>query len=107
MVGALPIAVEQKKRPQGHGYVDARVDRQNPFLPEGTRLRGHEFHYSRLCSGEDPGETVLDLARGVGLGGGRDGLHVKNVVASYTHLHALGTPEWATGLVASVGGGVC
>jgi len=106
MVGALPIAVEQKKRPQGHGYVSARVDRSNPFLPEGTELRGHEFHYSRLRSGEDPGETVFEMRRGVGIGGGRDGIHVRNVVASYTHLHALGAPEWAPGLLSAVTGGL-
>ena len=28
-----------------------------------------------------------------------DGLCYKNVLATYTHLHALGSPEWADGLV--------
>jgi cobyrinic acid a,c-diamide synthase len=38
MVGALPVAVEQTGRPQGHGYVSARVDAPNPFLHEGSVL---------------------------------------------------------------------
>ncbi|MBI4880843.1 MAG: cobyrinate a,c-diamide synthase [Planctomycetes bacterium] len=105
MVGALPIAVEQTKRPQGHGYVRAVVDGANPFLPEGTELCGHEFHYSRLRSGGGSAPTVLRLERGVGLGGGRDGLRVGSVVAAYTHLHALGAPEWAAGLVSAAAGG--
>jgi len=98
MVGALPIVVEHTPRPQGHGYVAATVDRANPFFPVGTRLLGHEFHYSRVA---DPagGETAFAVERGAGLGRGRDGLAVGNVVATYMHLHALGTPAWAGGLV--------
>ena len=105
MVGALPFVVEQHKKPQGHGYVEATVDAANPFLPEGTRIRGHEFHYSRLGQGARQTDTVLHLDRGVGTGAGRDGVRVANVVATYTHLHALGTPQWAPGLVRAAAGG--
>ncbi len=100
MVGALPVVVEQTRRPQGHGYVAATVDRANPFFPAGTRLVGHEFHYSRVA-GAPAGDTVLAVERGAGLGGGRDGLAANNVVATYMHLHALGTPGWAEALVAA------
>jgi cobyrinic acid a,c-diamide synthase len=98
MVGALPIVVEHTGRPQGHGYVAATVDGWNPFFPVGTRLLGHEFHHSRVvsCTGAD---TALDLERGAGLGGGRDGLVVGGVVATYMHLHALGAPGWAAAVV--------
>lgn len=103
MVGALPVVVEHTERPQGHGYVAVRVDAQNPFLPAGTRLAGHEFHYSRLTA--PPAiDTVLAMERGNGLGQGRDGLKVGNVVASYTHLHALGVPEWAPSMVQAARG---
>jgi cobyrinic acid a,c-diamide synthase len=98
MVGALPIVVEHTARPQGHGYTAARVDRANPFFAVGTRLVGHEFHYSRVV-GAVRAETALAVERGVGLGRGRDGVAVGNVVATYSHLHALGTPGWAAGLV--------
>jgi cobyrinic acid a,c-diamide synthase len=98
MVGALPLVVEHTPRPQGHGYMAATVDRANPFFPVGTRLLGHEFHYSRP-SGVPGGETALAVERGVGLGGGRDGLAAGNVVATYMHVHALGTPAWAPALV--------
>jgi cobyrinic acid a,c-diamide synthase len=107
MVGALPIRVERTPRPQGHGYVSARVDRQNPFLDPGTELRGHEFHYSRLLDNGDRVDTVLSLDRGTGVGKGRDGLQVGNVVASYTHLHALGAPTWAPSLVEAAQRGGC
>jgi cobyrinic acid a,c-diamide synthase len=98
MVGALPVAVEHTDRPQAHGYAAAVVDRKNPFFPVGTRLLGHEFHHSRAVGpiGED---TALAVERGVGLGRGREGLTTGNVLATYLHLHALGTPGWAPALV--------
>jgi len=98
MVGALPIVVEHTGRPQGHGYMAATVDGWNPFFPVGTRLLGHEFHHSRVVSSSGA-DTALDVERGAGLGGGRDGLVVGGVVATYMHLHALGTPAWAGSLV--------
>ena len=30
---------------------------------------------------------------------GLDGICYKNVLATYTHLHALGCPEWAEGMI--------
>jgi len=98
MTGVLDLVVEQRKRPQGHGYVEAEVDRSNAFFRRGTRMRGHEFHYSRVVAGADAGATMLSLRRGRGVGMNRDGLVVGRVWASYLHLHALGCPEWAEAL---------
>ncbi len=98
MAGVLDLVVEQTDRPQGHGYEVGVVTRPNPFFAEGTELRGHEFHYSRVVSGG--GERVLEVRRGCGLGGGRDGLVNGRVWASYLHLHAGATPDWAEGFLA-------
>jgi cobyrinic acid a,c-diamide synthase len=95
MAGVLDLVVEQTARPVGHGYVEAEVDGTNAFFERSTRLRGHEFHYSRIRSGKDAEATCLRLRRGQGIGRGRDGVAVGNVWASYLHLHALGTPAWA------------
>lgn len=101
MAGVLPFEVEVLARPQGHGYTELTVDRPNPFFSLGTRLSGHEFHYSHLMAGDDLPPTVCAVRRGAGCGHGRDGVLVNNVWASYTHLHAVATPEWAAGLVAA------
>jgi cobyrinic acid a,c-diamide synthase len=95
MAGVLDLVVEQAARPQGHGYVVAEVARDNPFFARGARLRGHEFHYSRVVAGTDAESTTLRLERGQGVGARRDGLVKGRVWASYLHLHALGTPSWA------------
>ncbi|MDQ5988029.1 MAG: Cobyrinate a,c-diamide synthase [Syntrophus sp. SKADARSKE-3] len=102
MVGALPVSFAMERRPQGHGYTVVEVDRQNPFFPVGTRLRGHEFHYSRLIGRPGEGcETVYNIIRGTGMGGGRDGIIHKNILAGFIHLHALGAPKWASGMLAA------
>ncbi len=104
MAGVLDLEVEQCARPQGHGYAVAEIDRGNPFYPVGTTVRGHEFHYSRVAAGSDATATAARLARGVGLGGGRDGVVRQNVWASYVHVHVGGCPEWAQGFLAAARG---
>jgi cobyrinic acid a,c-diamide synthase len=101
MAGALPIVVEHTPRPQGHGYTQARVDESNPFIAVGTVLRGHEFHYSKITEAPVNLKTVMAMDRGTGIGDGRDGIRVGNVVATYTHLHALAVPDWAAGMVSA------
>jgi cobyrinic acid a,c-diamide synthase len=98
MVGAIPAEVELSRRPQGHGYVVAEVIKENPLFPVGLTVRGHEFHHSRLI--ETKGlDFAYRMRRGRGIKGEVDGITYKNVFAAYTHLHALGTPEWAEALV--------
>jgi cobyrinic acid a,c-diamide synthase len=99
MVGALPLTFVLEKRPQGHGYTQIRVCKENPFFPIGTRLKGHEFHYSRVLDW-DAGRTppVFEMIKGFGLDGKGDGIVYKNILATYTHLHASGSPDWARAL---------
>jgi cobyrinic acid a,c-diamide synthase len=99
MAGVLPFDVEVCASPQGHGYADLAVDSPNPFFAQGTVLRGHEFHYSRILLDGAPPPTAFSVSRGEGCFGRRDGVIAGNVLASYIHLHAAATPEWAAGLV--------
>lgn len=97
MAGVLPVKVELFEKPQGHGYCDLEVDTPNAFYQAGARIRGHEFHYTAVAEGSCP--SAFEVKRGVGCFGKRDGLTVGNVLASYTHVHALGTPEWISGMI--------
>jgi cobyrinic acid a,c-diamide synthase len=100
MVGLLPYDFLMGQSPQGHGYTILEVDGDNPYFPPGTRLKGHEFHYSRLQPEPGPeANLVFRMTRGTGISGQRDGFVYKNVLATYTHLHALGAPDWAPALV--------
>jgi cobyrinic acid a,c-diamide synthase len=100
MVGVLPVTFGFQKKPQGHGYVKIETVRENPFFEVGEALRGHEFHYTRLEShrAEEVG-FAFDVGRGFGFDGKHDGMCRYNVLASYTHVHALGTASWAPAVV--------
>lgn len=100
MVGVLPVVFTVSERPQGHGYTVVRVEGENPYFDVGTEIRGHEFHYSRVLRwcGTDK-DLVFGMKRGTGFKGKRDGLCYKRVLATFTHIHALGTPGWAKAMV--------
>jgi len=102
LTGILPGDFVLLPRPQGHGYTELETVGDNPFYTVGEVLRAHEFHYTRF---EPSAEAELNYAfrvrRGIGYGGERDGLCRYNVLASYSHVHALGTETWAPALVAA------
>jgi len=101
MVNIFSIQFNLSKRPIAHGYSVIKVRFPNPVFPVGTELRGHEFHYSRVLEWNKQQDELLtfEVIRGTGLWEQYDGLCYKQVLAAYTHVHALGTPQWAPGLV--------
>ncbi len=99
MVGVFPITFSVDRRPQGHGYTSLVVDKDNPFFPLGSELRGHEFRYSSVCENRyDMSGSVFRVDRGYGFDGRRDGLLYNKVLASFCHHHASGTVNWAEGI---------
>ena len=102
MCGLLPFSVTMNEKPQGHGYVEAEVDTQNQFFEKGQIVKGHEFHYSRICEKYDDVQTVFNIKRGKGAENNRDGFIIKNTFASYMHIHAASVPNWAMNFVKAV-----
>lgn len=100
MAGVLPVTFLFRAKMQGHGYAVLETVCDNPFYSVGETLRGHEFHYTCI----EP-STAGDLTfafrvrRGHGFDGRHDGLCRHNVLASYTHVHALGVESWAPSIV--------
>ncbi|MBA3071298.1 MAG: hydrogenobyrinic acid a,c-diamide synthase (glutamine-hydrolyzing), partial [Nitrospirae bacterium] len=106
MTGIFPFSFSLEKKPQAHGYSIAEVQKANPYYQEGAVLKGHEFHYSRVINPEAVSEFktsniyfAFGMKRGEGITDKLDGLCYKNVLATYTHTHALGTPEWTDGMI--------
>ena len=100
LAGVFPIRFGMSTKPQAHGYSGFTVEGDNPFYAVGDEVKGHEFRYSTILEwrGENE-ELVLKMTRGKGFMAGRDGLRKNNVLALYTHVHADGTPQWASALV--------
>ena len=101
LAGVFPVRFGLHRKPQAHGYTELAVSGQNPFYRKGERIKGHEFRYSTILAWHgSQSELALTMERGVGFRDGKDGLVFKNVLALYTHIHALATPQWAGSLVA-------
>lgn len=89
MLGLLSHSTSFAERKMNLGYRRARLLSGCALGPEGTKIRGHEFHYARLT---DPGtdEKLADLAdgegRALGAFGGRRGL----VTGTFFHAIARG-----------------
>ena len=101
MVNILPAEIGVSKKPRGHGYTLLEVSQPNPFFSTGKKLRGHEFHYSFLRSLDRDNQCnfAFSVMKGEGIADGKEGLHCWHVLATYSHIHALGTPEWAQGMI--------
>jgi len=100
MVGVFPVGYSFSKRPKGHGYTIISVVRENPYFKIGTEIKGHEFHYSSVLKWRgDDSDLAFSIKRGTGFINKKDGVCYKNVLATYIHIHALGTPSWAKSMV--------
>jgi cobyrinic acid a,c-diamide synthase len=68
----------------------------------GTRLRGHEFHYSEIIGSLDKESTGCAYELQGRHGGPRvlEGFQFGSVLASYVHVHFGSAPEAAAHLVA-------
>lgn len=104
MAGLFPASPRFFRRPQGLGYVTARVTAQNPFHPLNSEWPGHEFHYSRCDWAESSRPACcLTLSPGTGMyeenGLHYDGLLVRRTFACWTHIFAPAVPHWAENFV--------
>lgn len=101
MVGVFPFEIILGTKPQGHGYTVMECVGSNPFFEQGTAMRGHEFHYSGIAGTLDTTAFpfVFRLTKGHGIVAGWDGICYKNVLACYSHLHAVGNEHWADSII--------
>jgi len=100
MAGAIPAVFGFGEKPQGHGYTELEAVRPSLFFEVGDVVRGHEFHHTFLKAViAEHVRFAFRVRRGHGFGTDRDGLSHRNVLAMYTHVHALGTDAWAPALV--------
>lgn len=93
MLGLLPGRAAMGKKLASLGYRELESVSASMFGPAGTRLRGHEFHYSALS--EEPSGGSLFSAKDL-RGCARSAGSVRgNVAGSYIHLHFNSNPAAA------------
>jgi len=87
MAGLLPLEASFAERQLHLGYRRVETVGDTPFGPEGSVLRGHEFHYTRVIKEDHAGCAALFRAhdsRGDDLG--LAGLQSGSVAGSFIHL---------------------
>jgi cobyrinic acid a,c-diamide synthase len=95
MVGAIGADVVMSERPTGRGYVKLEAQAGHPWgFAAGGEIRAHEFHYSALENVDAGTRFAYRVRRGHGIDGEHDGIVAGNVLASYTHLRAVGGCDW-------------
>jgi cobyrinic acid a,c-diamide synthase len=99
MVGVIQADVEMTRKPVGLGYVTLSPTGSCEWLKPDGAIRCHEFHHSRLTNVTDDIVYAYKVTRGHGITGAHDGVVYKNVLASYSHLHHCGSPNWAEDFV--------
>ncbi len=101
MVGAIPADAVMHERPVGRGYAQLVATGEGGWLgaAPGAQIAAHEFHYSSLEGVDDGLRTAFRVARGQGIDGARDGIVIRNLLASYCHLRGAGPGGWVRPLV--------
>ncbi len=94
MVGVFDIDTALTRR-LTIGYTELEPIADTPFTQVGETLRGHEFHYSEARSVPSDCRFAYKVRHGRGIIGGFDGCLSHGALASYTHLHFTGHPNFA------------
>ncbi len=104
MAGLLPLRVRLLPRLKALGYREVTLTADTLLGPAGTRVRGHEFHYSEIEAETAPIRKIYRLTPRQGGQPLAEGYAAGKVLASYVHLHFGSNPEAARALVAACRG---
>ncbi|NDV25915.1 cobyrinate a,c-diamide synthase [Desulfovibrio sp. JC010] len=102
MCGIFPFRCSMQSRFQALGYREVELSRPTILGPEGTTVRGHEFHYSAL---EEMDDTLLDRETSYQVTCKRNASASEgfiangNTLGSYIHLHFASNPLVAENFV--------
>jgi cobyrinic acid a,c-diamide synthase len=103
MLGILSMKMEMTSKLVDFGYATVTFTQDCLLGPRGTTIRGHSFHYSRICSDCDLATSYqVDFS----LSGTQqqEGFTRGNVLASYVHLHFGANPAVARHFVGAIRG---
>jgi len=92
MAGFFPVTTVMGSRLENFGYATVVFEAATVLGPAGARVRGHEFHHSRIAEGTE--DYVLRMEKSPGRVW-RGGLARKNVLAAYPHIHFAANPALA------------
>ncbi len=99
MAGVFPGQAVMTEKLQMVGYVEAELQQDCLLGKAGTKLKGHEFHFSKEHEPIHADKAPLVFRKLRNNSEYPAGQQVRNVLGSYLHLHFAGCPEAAESLV--------
>jgi cobyrinic acid a,c-diamide synthase len=99
MADIFPFRSRMQERLKALGYREVTIREDSLLGPAGTRVRGHEFHYSSIVSAEGEVPFLYGLSDRSGNLEREEGYRCDNVLGSYIHLHFGSNPDAAAHLV--------
>ena len=102
MVGVVPGYCRMEQHRAALGYVTATFLKDTVLAPQGTVIKGHEFHYSTYFAPESvlPVPAYL-MVKSDGSMENYAGYAGGNILASYLHLHLAAYPQLAKNFIIS------
>ena len=94
MAGVFPWTTRMQTKRAALGYHEVSVKEGCPFIKKGTRIKGHEYHYSAI-TGKPPDKLACSFATV----SGDEGYTLNKTLATYIHLHFASSPAFAKGFV--------
>ncbi len=101
MAGVFPAQARMLPRLQRLGYVEVAALPGHPFLAEGKKIRGHEFHYSAISDMPARIQRTCRVTRRKDKAEFAEGFRLHNTLAGYMHLHFASNPGFAESFVGS------
>ncbi|QTA83057.1 Cobyrinate a,c-diamide synthase [Desulfonema limicola] len=104
MTGCFPFSAAMFPRLKALGYREIILKKQGIIGNTGTKIRGHEFHYSGITGSQDikPGmniDKIYEVADKAGKTAVSEGYQVNKTLGSYIHLHFGSCPGAALNFV--------
>ncbi len=98
MAAVIPLSSTMRRRQLTLGYREARLLHDSPFLPAGSTVRGHEFHWSGLREPPPRSNAAYEFQE---QDGRCEGYVNGSLFASYLHVHLASDPRLAPAFVAT------
>ncbi|MCE5214661.1 MAG: Ni-sirohydrochlorin a,c-diamide synthase [Methanobacterium sp.] len=103
MCDVFPYESFMTKKPQALSYVISQATNDNIIAKKGDIIKGHEFHYSKIKLTKPKPQFAFEILRGRGIENNKDGMMLKNTIASYIHTHTAAYPFFASNFTISAG----
>ncbi len=87
LVGIFKDRAIMQKRLRSLGYAEVTFTEKTFFGEFGTKIKGHEFHYSYLENGGEALKKIYNVKMRKFPEGKAEGFLYKNTLGSYIHLH--------------------